>query len=186
MSQHSKTQIIEYLEASPFHMEALQFVDDLNLEDWAVGAGFVRNLVWDNLHGYSKPTPLNDIDVLYFDKKNIAPEHDKKFQDQLALSKPNFNWSVRNQARMHFRNNDKPYTSTINAMSFWLETPTCIGARLTKSGILEIIAPHGVDDLLNLSIKPTHSGKRKMHQYYERINSKRWLETWPNLRMVHP
>ena len=47
-------------------MQALHIAGSCNLPDWCLAAGFVRNLVWDQLHGYPQPTPLNDFDFIYF------------------------------------------------------------------------------------------------------------------------
>ncbi len=185
MKQTSSDQVVDYIQSSTFHLDALRTVDNLDLPDWAIGAGFVRNLVWDKLHGYSRITPLNDIDVLFFDKNNVAPEYEyeKEMENLLTTHNSEVNWSVRNQARMHIRNNDQPYTSTIDAMKFWLETPTCIAARLKKDGKIEIIAPHGLEDLLKLSVRPTLAGKSKRDEYAERLKDKNWLVNWPNLKL---
>ena len=37
----------------------------VDLPDWFVGAGAIRNTVWDYLHGYTVPTPLADVDVAF-------------------------------------------------------------------------------------------------------------------------
>jgi len=55
-------------------METLRIVERLALPDWYVGAGFVRNKIWDVLHDYAKRTPLDDIDVIYFDPSDISIE----------------------------------------------------------------------------------------------------------------
>ena len=56
------------LRADPQRMACLQAAAELNLPDWALGAGFIRNLIWDHLHHKAVPTPLNDIDLIYLDK----------------------------------------------------------------------------------------------------------------------
>ena len=47
-------------------MRLLQAVRALQLPDCFIAAGFVRNMVWDALHDYPL-TPLNDVDVIYYD-----------------------------------------------------------------------------------------------------------------------
>ena len=44
-------------------MQALAQVRALRLRTWCVGAGAVRNLVWDALHESATPSALADIDV---------------------------------------------------------------------------------------------------------------------------
>ena len=43
--------------SSTWFMAALKAVRDLELPSWCIGAGAVRNLVWDALHDYSTPPP---------------------------------------------------------------------------------------------------------------------------------
>eukprot|EP01034_Spumella_vulgaris_P027324 gene27324-34024_t len=38
-------------------MAALRAVRELGLDSWCIGAGAVRSLVWDTLHGYTVPSP---------------------------------------------------------------------------------------------------------------------------------
>ncbi|MRE47150.1 hypothetical protein GII66_24395, partial [Escherichia coli] len=47
-------------------------------------------------------------------------------EDRLRQQLPSLDWSVKNQARMHQRNGDYPYTSTRNALLHWPETATAI------------------------------------------------------------
>ncbi len=79
-------QIIQWLRTDPYRMQALYTARELGLNQWCLAAGFVRNLVWDQLHGYLSPTPLNDIDLVYFDKKDISEQHDLQLE-ALLLNK---------------------------------------------------------------------------------------------------
>ena len=87
---------------------------------------------------------------------------------------PGIRWSVKNQARMHRRNGDAPYRDTLDAVAHWAETPTAIAAR-TIEGRVEVMAPYGVDDLLNLIVRPTPVFGHKMDAYRERIMAKEGL-----------
>lgn len=59
------------IEADSIRMECLQAVRALNLPDWFIAAGFVRNAIWDHLHSLPM-TPLNDVDVVYFDPDDCS------------------------------------------------------------------------------------------------------------------
>lgn len=59
--------IVELIKQDPLRTEALYYVSLLGLPQCYIAAGFVRNLVWDALHDFKSPSPLNDIDVIYFD-----------------------------------------------------------------------------------------------------------------------
>ncbi len=173
--------VVETIRASAWHLAALQLVHQLALPDWAIGAGFVRNAVWDRLNGFTAMTPLNDIDVLYFDRSDASIERDMGIEEALFEADPDRPWSVHNQARMHARNNDRPYRSTEDAMSFWLETPTCVGVRLEGTNGIEVIAPHGLADLINMRARPTAAGRLRMEQYQARMAAKNWPGTWPKV-----
>ena len=41
----------EILRRAPLRMQAFEIVRSLSLPDWAVGAGFIRAAVWDELSG---------------------------------------------------------------------------------------------------------------------------------------
>lgn len=165
-------------------MKALNAAAAMGLPGGCLAAGFVRNLAWDRMHGFSSPTTLNDIDLIYFDPSDISEERDRHIEKRLK-SMADLPWSVKNQARMHARNLDQPYTSTADAMSYWVEVQTAVGASLDDNGEVVIIAPFGVESLFDFTI--TLNAKRpKPLDFKRRIAEKRWLEIWPQLRMVNP
>jgi hypothetical protein len=168
----------------PWRRAVLDAVASLALPDRAIGAGFVRNAVWDRLHGYAAPTPLDDVDVLYFDPADVAPARDEALERRLAAALPGVPWSVRNQARMHRRNGDAPYKDTEDAMRHWLESATCVAVRLESGGRLGILAPFGLDDLLALRSGPTASGRAHPVDYCARMQRKDWPARWPRVRVA--
>jgi hypothetical protein len=174
------------LRQAPLRMRVFEIVRSLALPDWAVGAGFIRAAVWDELSGFRIPSPVDDIDVLYFDRKDCDPQDDEAIEERLQKMEPSLPWSVRNQARMHIRNGDNPYDSTADALRFWLETPTCVAVRHGNDGRLEIIAPYGLQDLFSMSIRPTPRGRVRKAEYLSRIEEKRWHEQWPNVTVELP
>lgn len=164
----------------PDMMACLEAVAALGLADCWIGAGFVRAPVWDALHGYDEPTPLGDIDVIFFDPVS-AEAREAPAEAALSEALPGLPWSVRNQARMHLHNGDPPYRDTADALSKWLETATAVALRLGPSG-LEILAPHGLDDLYGLRVRPTpHARAHRMGPYLDRLARKGWQERWPKL-----
>ena len=168
-------------------MAALHAVRSLDLKEGWITAGFVRNRVWDHLHGFSKPTPLNDIDVIYFDPERIDPAFEKRLDAALAERISSLPWQVKNQARMAERNGDPPYRSIDDALQHWCETPTAIGARVNPAGEIEITAPLGLDDLFGLVVRPTPFARNRPHklaQYRERMARKNWPRLWPRIRVL--
>jgi hypothetical protein len=175
--------IAEIIAQDPVGMEQLRSVRALALPDWCIAAGFVRNRVWDHLHGIAPPRPTNDIDVLYYDAADLSKEPEQAYEARLNAVLP-APWQVRNQARMHVGKGLPQHQSTADAMIYWLETVTAVGVRLEADNSLTVIAPHGTDDLLDLRCRPTAFGRTKLDEYNERITSKRWRELWPKVRFV--
>ena len=111
-------------------MRALRAVQSLNLPDCWIGAGFVRDAVWDRLHGYAVCPPKGDIDVVWFDRQQTGIDND--LENALAALDPDFTWSVKNQARMHLHNGDAPYQAVSDAMRFWPEIATAGSGSLNQ------------------------------------------------------
>ena len=65
-------------------MEQLRAVRSLALPDWCIAAGFLRNRVWDHLHGIAPARPPVDIDVIYFDASDPAGEREAGYEAQLS------------------------------------------------------------------------------------------------------
>ena len=164
-------------------MKQLRAVRSLGLPDWCIAAGFVRNRVWDHLHGIEPPTPLADIDVLYYDASDLSKVPEQAYEARLNALSP-APWQVRNQARMHVWKNLPQHRSTAAAMTCWLETVTAVGIRLETDDSLTVVAPLGTDDLLSLCCRPTSFGKARRDEYEARIAAKRWREMWPKVRFL--
>ncbi|WP_159650914.1 nucleotidyltransferase family protein [Vibrio atypicus] len=175
-------QIFSLIKQDDQRVDLLNITRNLALPQCYVSAGFVRNLVWDHLHGKQTSTPLNDIDVIYFDPAESNSAANLDYEKQLKALRPNVNWQVRNQAIMHVRNGDKPYTNVNHAMSHWPEKETAVAVKINGDGNLECLAPFGLESLFNLQV--THNPKREISVFDQRVASKNWLTLWPKLTVV--
>jgi hypothetical protein len=162
-------------------MRLLTLVESLGLPDCWIGAGFVRNAVWDALHGMARGGD-SDVDVAYFDRADVRAERDAEIERRLRAADPETRWDVKNQARMHHRNGDAPYVNAQDAIARWPETATAIAIRKTSAHI-ELIAPHGIDDLLGIIARPTPAFRSKTDVVARRIEDRRWRARWPRLRV---
>lgn len=170
--------------ASDWQWEVLRAVRDLRLPDCWVAAGFVRNAVWDLLHGYDEPTPLADIDVLFSLDAPDDAYSEQVYEAALAQALPQHTWQVRNQARMHHVNGFAPFRSSAHAMCHWVETPTATGLALDRLDRLQINAPLGVSDLMSLRVQPGPMFRgEKVPIYRDRIRRKGWGKQWPKLKI---
>ena len=155
--------IVALIQEDKWMMELLKCAKSLNLPDWWICAGFVRSKIWDVLHGFDERTTIPDIDVIYYDRTNIEESVEKEYEEVLKRLLPTIPWSVKNQARMHSVNNISPYTSSVDAISKFPETATALGVKLDEGNNVILTAPHGIEDVVNLRVKPTpyFCGSRK-------------------------
>lgn len=175
--------VISILRADPLRWRLLGLVASLELPDCWVGAGFVRNAVWDHLHGRPPGQLSGDIDVVWHDPARAEVAIDRHLEAALSVAEPAAAWSVKNQARMHRRNGDAPYGSTAEAMRGWPETATAVAARRCGADGCEVAAPFGLGDLLGLVLRPTPRFTGEKRGVYERrAEAKGWVSLWPRLQ----
>jgi len=169
-------------------MELLTAVRGLNLKSWCIGAGVVRSLVWDHLHGFNAPSEYDDVDVAYFD--NTASERpDAELTQRLKEAYPSANWEVTNQARVHewfleaHAQIVPPIRSLAEGVATWPEYATCVGVSLGEDESIHVVAPYGLEDLFALKVR--HNNIRASAAIFEkRIASKRFIERWPMLSVI--
>lgn len=179
IGMNQKQRIVNLIENDRFRMRALSVVRSLNLPDWLIAAGFVRNLIWDDC--FNKQTHVNDIDVIYYCREDMSCARDQLLEEQLKGTCPEFPWSVKNQARMHIKNGDNPYKNTLDAMEFWPEKQTSIGVKLDKEGGVEVLHCFELD--LQFSGEITRNPARSQEVFDRRVSSKCWVKTWPGLTL---
>src|SRR5258707_4451148 len=72
-----RQELTQLIRSTPWLMSILETVRRCNPPDWLVGAGVIRNLVWDHLHQYQTPTPLAATDVIFFDPPDVRSARDR-------------------------------------------------------------------------------------------------------------
>ncbi|WP_433796708.1 nucleotidyltransferase family protein [Actinoplanes sp. CA-252034] len=179
----SAQDVVAVIESDPAAMRTLRAAAGLGLPDWWIGAGFVRNRVWDAISG-RPASPERDVDVAYFDPANPDPGEEVRAEARAVAILPDVPWEIRNQARMHLRNGDEPYTSTLDAMSRWPETATCVAVTL-RDGAVQLVCCHGLDDLVGMVVRPSPAfddseGRAKVRR---RMETKGWPARWAGLRL---
>jgi hypothetical protein len=192
MSEHEQEleeRLIRMVRSSSILMALLAAVRSLHLESWCIGAGVVRGLVWDHLHGFSQPSRYDDVDVTYYD--NTADEkQDEELTRRLLAISPSVRWEVTNQALIHkwFLKAHGQMVPTLRSLedgiATWPEYATCVGVKLNADDTIEVIAPHGLQDLFDLKLR--HNATRTSADVFmQRVTSKRFLERWPMLSLVN-
>jgi len=179
--------VVSFIEGQPRMVELLTALATFSVPDAWIGAGFVRNPVWDTLHDRVPDlSSLADVDVIFFDATNLEMERERAIEAALTVLSPGVPWSARNQARMHLRNADLPYQDTEDGVRHWLETATAVAARII-GGRVELLAPHGVEDLVGLILRPTPTTAARpghLEEYRQRMQAKGWKRRWPRLRVL--
>jgi hypothetical protein len=184
-----EARLVALARATPWFMQALGHVRALGLPAWCVGAGAVRNLVWDALHGHAAPSALADVDVAHFDADDLSPEHDAHLQRRLVAAAPDTPWEVTNQAgvhlwfEQHFGHAVAPLRSLDEAVASWPEFATAVGLRLGEDDRLHVIAPHGLDDLFAMVVR-RNPARVSLETYRERVASKRYAQRWPRVTVI--
>jgi hypothetical protein len=151
-------ELTELVLGSEWMRHVLHIVAALDLPDCWIGAGAVRDLVWDTRFGEGfDPARVEDVDVVFFDRDDLSAEREHAIERGLHEQEPSVEWDVKNQARVHlwyearFGAKAHPLTSTTDGVSTWPEIATAIAVRLRpgRDVELEIAAPYGLDDLLD-------------------------------------
>ncbi|MBB5016985.1 hypothetical protein HNQ59_000247 [Chitinivorax tropicus] len=158
----------------------------LDLPDWYLAAGCIRNQLWDHWHGYTTPSGEQDIDLIYHDPQ-ASPEQDQVLSKTLSTQTGN-QWEVVNQAYVHRWYRDQhgqpiaAHNSCIEAMASWPETATCIGLRFDLHG-WAVASPLGLDDLFGM-IWRRNPGFSDLATYQHRQITKQVARRWPKVRII--
>ncbi|MDQ0971385.1 hypothetical protein QFZ31_001263 [Neobacillus niacini] len=182
----NKEDVIKLIRSDEKMMEIIKIASTLNLPDWWICAGFVRSKIWDTLHGFTERTETQDVDVIYFDNQHIDENFEKELENKLVSMMPSIPWSVKNQARMHVINDFPPYNSSEDAISRFPESVTALGVKLDKENILVLTAPWGLEDVINLEVKPTPyftETKELAAIYEQRMIKKNWKSIWHKIKI---
>lgn len=181
-----RAQLVTLVQRSAELMRQLHAARSMGLPSWCIGAGAVRNLVWDHLHGRATATAVQDVDLVYFDASTLNIESDRQVQEALTGLCPGPLWEVTNQATVHhwyearFGYPVPPLGSLLEGLATWPETATAVGVWLTEASEIEVIAPFGLEDLFQLRVRH-NPARATLEMYRHRVRSKRFAQRWPML-----
>lgn len=180
-------ELTELVLGSDWLVNLLRIVAAADLLDCWIGAGAVRDLVWDVRFGSGfDPADIEDVDVVFFDLDDLGAEKEHDIERRLGELEPSINWDVKNQARVHlwfearFGHPAEPLTSTTDGVSTWPETATAVAVRMRNDGQLEIAAPFGLDDLLD-GVWRGNFVRVTESEYRARLERKQPRRRWPGV-----
>ena len=151
---NSNTCLQKILATTPVGI-VLPAIAQLNLPNWWLAGGAVRNTVWCAVFGQKCRLFIKDFDIAFFDESGNRSQ-ELAAKAELTAQFPNYQFDVKNQASFaRWRSGRTPYTSTENGIQDWLHTATSVGVRLDAQGEWEFFTPYGLEDLFAGIIRPT-------------------------------
>lgn len=178
----SKEKVLAILRSDKDVMALLRAVRDMGPRNAWIGAGCIRNAVWNVLLAPPHPVPPTDIDCIYFDRESRTSGRNRGYEKTFEQKFPGTTWEFINQATAHGMNGDAPYQSAGDALRHWPETATAVAARLDDRNQIHLLAPYGVEDLVQGRVRK--SPKARAESFSSRLRKKRWSEKWPGLTIV--
>jgi uncharacterized protein len=169
-------------------MRALRAARDLDAPDWLIGAGLLRDRVWDHLHGFTRTT-TRDVDLAFFDSSRLLAGHERELQHAITQRAPDMSWEATNQAALHlwypqvFGIRLEPLTCSADAVAMWPETATAVAIRLLHDNTLDVVAPYGLDDLFNCVWRRNPAIVTR-EQFHRRVQNKQIAKRWPRVRVL--
>lgn len=172
--------LITMLKGQKWLVEVLDNAQKLNLKNWYISGGTIRNNVWDII-SFGKPIHQTlDIDLIFFDKQ-MTPEDLAKKKKTISKKVPIYSWEIRNMALL-----PEAYESMKEACSDWFcETASSIGITKNQNDEIEILHTNtSLTDLFEMIVRPSAIKHIESGLFHERYTKKLWLENWPKLRII--
>jgi uncharacterized protein len=184
------TELKSALASSAWFLSLLDDVRVVGPPQWWVGAGVIRDVVWEQRFGNGADRPVTkDVDVAFFDATNLSVERDREVEALLRARRPDVAWDATNQAAVHLWYHDEfgkivpPFGSVPEAVATWPEYATCVAVRVVGEGGIEICAPYGLDDLLE-GVWRRNPTRVTVEEYQRRLARKQPAVRWPGVRIL--
>jgi len=184
-----ESRLIALVRSSSVLMRALRAARTVDPPDWLIGAGAVRERVWDHLHGFAHQAASRDLDLAFFDPDRLGSDAERSVQMALTEQAPDISWDVTNHAAAHLWYPDvfgvalAPLSSCAEGVGTWPETATAVGVRLLADERIEVIAPCGLEDLFGLICRP-NPRLPAPERYRRRVHRLQIAERWPRVQIL--
>lgn len=185
----NKERLLNIVEKNPILIQVFERVQELGLESYYVGAGCIVQSVWNELTNRPLNYGISDIDIVYFNDSDLSYQAEDEMitWGKELLSDIPIQIDMKNQARVHlwyeekFGTAIKPYRTIEAAIDTWPTTATSLGLRLDHTQNWTLYAPFGLDDLINMVIRPN---KSLISEAVYNSKVKKWTAKWPELEVV--
>lgn len=183
---------IAILEKNKELMEILDYITKLGLPNFYIAAGSVFQTIWNYYDGSDLNFGIKDIDVIYFNNKDLSVEKDLEYYkiiNEFVKSKGfNYEIDVSNEARMHLWKLEheqvediEPYKSSEDAISKWIATVHAVGITKENNEI-KVYAPYGLSDIFSKTIRPIKHKNNSKELYDKKAAS--WKKRFNNLSVI--
>jgi hypothetical protein len=197
-------------------MRCLRALRALDLPQGYIGAGFVRNALWDELHERTIPTPLNDIDVIYFSGGVNPPQRVAGADNALKLAPQPQAYSPSSvaaklglkaqeqaierelarmvpQANWQVKNQARMHVAHEHAPYQNCHDAISYWIERETCVAVRLLANDDLDILAPFGLEANFAGTISINPKYprpevfkQRLASKNWLTVWPLLTLVSP
>ena len=160
--------------------EAIAASMSIELPNWCIVGGLIRDLAWGRVLG--RDVVPRDIDLIYFDPLQTAPERDWELEEHLSqLSGLPFR--LNNQARMHQFNSEPKYTSIVDAMTKFPTTVSAIGITGSKERNPLVFSIFGYGALFEpvFQITPHFLKAGRHSDFKEYLHRNGLFDRWPEV-----
>lgn len=181
--------LLKILKKNDILMQVFNNVRRFEFESYYVGAGCITQTIWNDLTNRPINYGITDIDLIYFNDKDISYEAEDEIirKGNLYFSEIPIKVDIKNQARVHMWYKDKfgveikPYQTIEQAIDTWPSTATAIGVRYDNKDDLKVYAPFGLKDLFTLTVRPN---KTLITEEIYTNKANKWKTKWPELNVI--
>jgi hypothetical protein len=184
-------ELMSHVQVSAWFARLVDIAARVNLPEWWIGAGVIRDLVWGLRFGHGfDPQVVKDIDLGFFDPTDLSRERDHAAEERLRRHDPALPWDAKNQAAVHrwyptrFGLAVDPFASAEDAVATFPEYATCVAIRRAADGRWDVAAPYGLDDLLD-GVWRRNPLRVSEREYLARLVRKQPQRIWPAVVVVY-
>lgn len=178
------------LRQSEFHMDTLSQLRGLDFPDWMLVSGAIYNHVWNVLTERDPLMGIKDVDVAYFDERDLSYEAEDAniYVVNETFAEFPIPVELRNQARVHlwyeqrFGHPFSPLKNSAEMLERFASKTHSVGVRLDDEDEIEVVAPFGLDFMFSFQIEPNYANQNDEAHTQKAERAK---ELWPEL-IVRP
>lgn len=173
---------------NPINRAIVERLPALELPDCWLVSGALFQTIWNLRTGKLPQHAIRDYDIFYFDPDTSYEAEDRA----IARARETFAdldvvIELRNQARVHlwyekkFSSPYPPLSCATEGIDRFLMRCAQIGLR-AEHGTYEIYAPHGLQDIEDMIVRPNRMPNFRPELYLEK--ALRWKAIWPELTVL--